>query len=356
MTNSTPNSAPSTVSNQKRNQILSQISLTEIQNAYQRITPFIHQTPIVTSEQLNRFLGHNIWFKAECLQKVGAFKARGACNTIAKLAEQGKLPEHVVANSSGNHAQAVAWAARQFGIKVTIYMPANVSKIKAQATRAYGANVVLCETRAIADEQVAKAAERPNTLWIPPYNHPDVICGQGTATFEAIGQLQDMHQVNLNCVVAPCGGGGLLSGTLVAATGLLGDIDVIGAEPLNANDAAESLRTGSIQKLKTPPVTLADGAMTPSLGDITFEIVKNVAGFYEVNEQNIAYWTQWLQHLLKLHVEPTSAMSMAAVCKWLADKKDKQDVLVILTGGNIDNANMNKIWAQDYLTELPALT
>ncbi|NIB38455.1 serine/threonine dehydratase [Pseudomaricurvus alkylphenolicus] len=328
------------------------ICLNDVQQAQRRIAAYIHKTPVVTSKRLNDWLGHSVYFKAECLQKVGAFKARGACNTLAWLIETGTKPKHVVSNSSGNHAQAVAWSARQFNIPATIYMPRNVSRVKAKATAAYGAEVVFCESRAEADQRASEAAVQTGTFWIPPFNHEQVIAGQGTAAYEA---LEHLHRENkkVNAVFAPCGGGGILSGSLISTRGLSRSTSVIGAEPLKANDAAQSLRRGEIVRLPEQPVTLADGAMPLSVGDITFDHLKQLDDFFEIGEESIAYWTQWISHLLKLHVEPTSAMSMEAVRQWLRPKSTRQTVLVILTGGNIDHQMMSRIWQEDYLSEVP---
>ncbi|WP_154222335.1 serine/threonine dehydratase [Marinicella rhabdoformis] len=327
------------------------LKLTDIQRAAERITPYINKTPVVTSSLLNQWLGHEVYFKAECFQKVGAFKARGGCNAVQKLMEAHGEVKRVVANSSGNHAQAVAWSARTFGIDATIYMPSFASQVKAQATRAYGAEVVLADTRQEVDQLVSEAAEEPGTFWIPPFNDEAVMAGQGTAALEAWSQMKDEP----NAVFAPCGGGGLLSGTLAAVRGLSATCQVVGAEPLNGNDAAESIRAGAIQVLGSSPDTLADGAMTLSVGDKTFEHLMALDAFYEVDEHDIAYWTQWLQHVLKLHVEPTSAMTMGAVCQWLKNKQKRQKVLVILSGGNIDESHMRKVWADDHLANPPRL-
>jgi threonine dehydratase len=326
------------------------ISYEKVKQAEQRIDRYIINTPVFSSALLNRWLGHEVFFKAECFQKVGAFKARGACNTVSWLIEEKSKPQRIIASSSGNHAQAVAWAASIFNIPSTIYMPEYSSKIKIQATRSYGAEVVLCENRTIADEKVKQAAEEKGALWIPPFNHEMVIAGQGIATMEAI---QDLGSVD--AVFAPCGGGGLLSGTLVAARHLTPKAQIIGAEPLNANDAARSLKMNSIQKLNAVPDTIADGAMTTAVGDITFEYLKNLDEFYELEESKIIYWTQWLTHLLKLHVEPTSAMAMEAACKWLTGKQGKKKILVILSGGNIDQETSTKIWKFNYLDDIPKL-
>ena len=323
----------------------------DVHGASLRLIGKVQRTPILQSNLLNRWLGQRVLFKAECLQTTGAFKLRGATNFLCRLEEQGALPKHIVANSSGNHAQAVAYAASQFGIPATIFSTENISVVKAAATRMYGAELSLFPTRVQADEAVKMAADDPDTVWIPPYNHPDIIAGQGTAALEAI---QDAGKVD--AVFAPCGGGGLLSGTLLATRGTLPNAKVIGVEPQNANDASRSLQTGKIECLPGPADTLADGAATPSVGNFTFPLLQQLDDFYEVDEVQIAYWTQWLQHLLKLHVEPTAAMSMAAVAAWALDAPAWQTALVILSGGNISQASMNKIWHTDYLLQPPTIS
>ncbi len=330
------------------------VSIADIEAAQTRISGIVKQTPIFESRLLNHWLGHQIYFKAECLQRTGAFKLRGATNILAKLHEQGALPQRVIANSSGNHAQAVAFACGQFGIPVSIYCANTISPIKAAATEFYGAQINKFATREEADSAVEKVSHEEGTLWIPPFNHPDVIAGQGTVTLEALQQLAETG-VEPDGVFAPCGGGGLLSGAIVATKARLPNAEVVGAEPLNANDAARSLQSGKIERLEGTPDTLADGAATPAIGEHTFEILKTVDDFYEVEEQQIAYWTQWLHHLLKLHIEPTCAMTMAAVAAWLSDKPANQKVLVLLSGGNISQASMQKIWQQDYLTQPPIM-
>ena len=325
------------------------LKLIDVENAMVRISKYVNSTPIITSSWLNQQLGHKLYFKAESFQKIGAFKARGACNTISWLIANKQRPKHIVSNSSGNHAQAVAWAASQFGISATIYMPATASGIKIQATKSYGAEVVLCETRTVADEFVEREAKKEGVYWLPPYNHEQVISGQGTAAYEALKELGEV-----DAVFAPCGGGGLLSGTLIATRGLTGKASVIGTEPSNANDAAESLKKGSIQRLFTAPNTIADGAMTMSVGELTFRYLKQLDDFYEVSEEQIIYWTQWLNHLLKIRIEPTSAMTMGGVVQWLKKQKSSKKILIILSGGNIDPITELKVWKTDYLKFLPS--
>lgn len=323
----------------------------DVEAAAQRIAGMVQHTPLLESRLLNDWLGQRVLFKAECLQTTGAFKLRGASNFLAHLAEQDALPERIVANSSGNHAQAVAKAASLYGLPATIYSADNISAVKAAATRSYGAELRVFPTRPEADAAVAKAAETPGTVWIPPYNHPDIIAGQGTATLEA---LRDAGQVD--AVFAPCGGGGLLSGALLATRELMPDARVIGAEPMAANDAARSLQSGQIETLDGSPDTLADGAATPSVGTHTFPLLQQLDDFYEVDEVQIAYWTQWLHHLLKLHIEPTCAMTMAAVAAWAVNTPPGHTAVVMLSGGNISQTSMQKIWATDYLQQPPIIS
>lgn len=323
----------------------------DVEAAATRLKGKVKHTPLLESSLLNKWLGQRILFKAECLQTTGAFKIRGATHFLTKLAEDNKLPQRIVANSSGNHAQAVAYAASQLGLPACIYATETVSPVKAAATQYYGATMSLHPTRPEADDAVQKAANDPDTVWIPPFNHPDIIAGQGTACLEAL------HEAGtVDAVFAPCGGGGLLSGTLLATRALQPNAKVIGAEPLNANDAARSLQSGQIERLDASPQTLADGAATPSVGPYTFPLLQQLDDFYEVDEVQIAYWTQWLQHLLKVHVEPTSAMSMAAVAAWALEAPPQSTALVILSGGNISQQSMMKLWEKDYLLQPPTIT
>ncbi|MEP1447891.1 MAG: serine/threonine dehydratase [Paraglaciecola sp.] len=326
------------------------VTFADVQSAEKRISRYIKNTPILESQLLNSWLGHEILFKAECFQTTGAFKLRGALNMMLKAKDDSKLGAQVIASSSGNHAQAVAYAAKVLGVKATIYSAQNISKVKAAATQYYGATLDLSATRKEADEKVAAAAKKAGVLWTPPFNHKDIIAGQGTVMLEAHKQVGDV-----NAVFAPVGGGGLVSGTLVSAKALNPTAKVIGVEPLLANDAAESLRSGIIQSLSAQPNTLADGAATLQVGRETFPHLQSLDGFYEIDEEKIAYWTQWLQHLLKVHVEPTSAMSMGAVIEWLKSQSEPQKVLVVLSGGNIDQQKMSQIWNDDHLLNVPSM-
>lgn len=316
----------------------------DVVRASARLEGLVRRTPLAQSATLDAMLGHRVRFKCECLQRVGAFKARGALNALLARAERGERPEHVVAFSSGNHAQAVAWAARERGIRATIVMPAGASEVKRLATAAYGAEVVLTPDRVTAEAESARRVADGATL-IPPYDDDDVLAGQGTACLEA---LQDGAEPD--AIFAPCGGGGLLSGTYLAARGRA---LVFGAEPQTANDAARSYREGRIVRFDRAPETVADGVQTLSLSERTFAHVRHSAGIYEISEDDIAYWTQWLTHLLKLTIEPTAALGMAAAHRWLRDRASRSTVLVILSGGNLSAATRARIWERERLGAPP---
>lgn len=330
-----------------------------VASAHQRIKSHIHRTPIITSSVLNEWLGHDIYFKCENLQKIGAFKARGAINKLLSLNESGNLPTEIVAYSSGNHAQAVAWAVKELiatqitkNITVTIFIPNNASALKIQATKALGANVIITENRAEAEY---KAQEKCNNgaYLIPPYDDDDILLGQGTACYEAI---QDMPHTP-NTIFIPVGGGGLFAGSILAQQLLAPYAKIYGAEPKMANDAAISLRQNDIYRLTESPNTLADGVRTLSLSPRTFYYARQSHGIFEISEDDICYWHQWLSHLLKTHLEPTSALSMVAVYDWLKQQKpsQKQHIMVMLCGGNASAQTMQKIWQTDYLNDIPHL-
>ena len=325
------------------------LSPQSIAEAQARIAPYINRTPILESTRLNNWLGHRIVFKAEGLQKIGAFKIRGALNALLHLKEQGNLPKSVVAFSSGNHAQALAYSARLLGLKACIFMPASAALVKRQATLHYGAEVVLTDTREQAEQGIHEYIAQGSML-IHPYDNDDVIAGQGTACYEAL-----RNGIRPDAIFATCGGGGWLSGTYLAAQLLAPEASIYGAEPLQANDAAQSLRKGEIVKLSKSPDTIADGACTLAVAERTFHYLQQLAGMIEVDEAAIIYWTQWLTHLLKTSIEPTSAVAMAGVAQWLRQQSSPQTVLVLLSGGNIAAATYQKIWASDCLQSIPTI-
>lgn len=336
---------------------MSAIGPDDVAAAAARMTGRVLHTPVVASRTLDAMLGHSLLFKCENLQRVGAFKARGALNTLLWLRERGELPARVVAFSSGNHAQGVAWAARELGVGATVFMTTESSAVKRAATETYGARVVLRDRRADAEREAAEMGAERGCALIPPYDHDQVICGQGTAALEALSDHPES-----DALFVPVGGGGLLSGTLLAAEGAgrapgAGGAPrpVFGAEPAQANDAARSLREGRIVAFEDAPRTIADGARTLSLSARTFAFAKRSAGILEIGEDEIAAWTQWLVHLLKLQIEPTAALPMAAAARWLREQPPtpRRTVMVILSGGNADAAAMRRVWETDHLGRRP---
>ncbi|NEQ97684.1 MAG: pyridoxal-phosphate dependent enzyme [Cyanothece sp. SIO2G6] len=306
--------------------------------AAQRLVGHAHMTPVMQSSWLNQRLGATVVLKCENLQKIGAFKFRGAYNAISQL-EAGDRQKGVITYSSGNHAQAVARVGQELGIKTVIVMPQNAPTIKRQATLGYGAEVVLYDPLTEKREAVtAKRQAQQGYTLIPPFDHHQVIAGQGTAALELLTE----HPVDT--LLVPCGGGGLLSGCAIAAKHRNPACKVIGIEPELADDATRSFRTGMIQRIDNPP-TIADGTRTPALGDIPFSLImKYVDDMATVSEQAIMDAVAVLFYRLKLVVEPSGALGLAAL---LSDRvKAVGRVGVILSGGNIDAATMADILAK----------
>ncbi|MBL0319499.1 MAG: serine/threonine dehydratase [Alphaproteobacteria bacterium] len=319
----------------------------EIENAHKRISPYLIRTPLMESQRLNNWLGHRLLFKMESFQRIGAFKARGALNTLLTLKEQGHLPKHVVAFSSGNHGQAVAWAGSMLDIKTTVILPEFTSKIKQQATRGYGADVILTKTRKEAEALCAEFAKQ-GAYFIHPFDNDNVIAGQGTACYEAL-----LDGPKPDAIFVTCSGGGWVSGTLLASQLLCPDVPLYAGEPLQANDASRSYQSGEIFRFHDSPPTIADGARTLSITDRTFFYLKQLAGFFDIPEQDIIYWTQWLYQLLKVSVEPTSAVAMAAASQWLKTQTTPKTLLVMISGGNIAPETHRIIWEKSYLENTP---
>lgn len=330
------------------------LTIEDIKTAAARLEGNIHKTPVVSSVKLNQWLsndlGHQFYFKAENLQKIGAFKARGAFNSLSYLKEHNQLPERIVAYSSGNHAQAVAWAAKQFGIAATVFSTKDVSAIKAQATRDYGAELILCDTRLEAEAGAQELSAQAGCYLLPPFDHDQVICGQGTCILEALEQQPD-----IDTIFIPCSGGGLLAGGVIAAKAINPDIKVYGVEPETADDAYRSLQQGKIIKYTESPKSIADGAKALGLSERTFSYAKLTDGMLTTSEQDIIYWTQWLTHLLKMNVEPTSALCMAGAAKWLSTQTKPAKILVVISGGNIAHQSRQIIWQEDLLIKPPTI-
>ncbi|HET7546543.1 MAG TPA: threo-3-hydroxy-L-aspartate ammonia-lyase [Usitatibacter sp.] len=307
------------------------VSFDDIEAAHARLRGVAHRTPALASATIDASTGARVHFKCENLQRMGAFKFRGAYNALAKLGPEERR-RGVVAFSSGNHAQEVALAGSLLGIPATIVMPADAPAVKVAATRGYGAQVVLYdraagESREAVAERVAR--EKGATL-IPPFDHPHVIAGQGTAAkelFEDVGELDFLFVCT--------GGAGLLSGCAVAASALAPKCRVVGVEPAAGDDAARSFRTRTLQRVDNP-VTIADGARTQSLGAITFPLVlRHVHDIITVSDEEIVAAMRFLWERMKLVVEPTGALAAAGVLSGRVQVRDAR-VGIILSGGNVD--------------------
>ena len=303
----------------------------DVAAAAERLEGVAHRTPVATSRLFNELTGAEAFFKCENLQRMGAFKFRGAYNALSQLGESERR-RGVVAFSSGNHAQAVALAGQLLDIPRVIVMPADAPAVKVAGTRAYGAEVVFYDRAAGQSRQelAAKiAAERGSTV-IPPFDHAHVIAGQGTAAkelIEDIGALDDLY--------VPTGGAGLLSGSAIAATHLSPGVRVIGVEPAGGDDAARSFRTKTLQRVDNPQ-TIADGARTESLGSLTVPLVlRHVGDIITVTDPQIVGAMGFLWERMKLVVEPTGALGVAGVMSGAIPVRDRR-VGIILSGGNVD--------------------
>jgi threonine dehydratase len=307
------------------------VTYADVEAAAARLEGVAHRTPVATSSQFDALAGCEAYFKCENLQRMGAFKFRGAYNALSLL-DAGERSRGVVAFSSGNHAQAVALAGQLLSIRTTIVMPADAPAVKVAATRGYGAEVVLYDRAKGEDrEQVAaRISSERGAAVVPPFDHPAVIAGQGTAAMELI---QDVGP--LDYLFVCCGGAGLLSGCAIAANHLSPGIKVVGVEPAAGDDAARSLRTRTLVKIDVPQ-TIADGARTQSLGGHTFPLVlRHVHDIVTVTDAQLVEAMRFLWERMKLVVEPTGALATAAVLKGVLDVRSRR-VGIILSGGNVD--------------------
>ncbi len=307
---------------------LPHVSFDSVLAAAERIAPYVHRTPIMSSATLDHELDASVVFKLESFQKVGAFKARGATNAVLSLSEEA-ASRGVIAHSSGNHGAAVAYAARIRDIGCTVFMPAGAPTIKIDAVRGYGAEVVLVD-RAVLSESTHSRAEASGATFIHPYEDPDVIAGQGTAALELLHDHPD-----LDFLLCPVGGGGLISGSLVTSAALAPHTTVIGAEPQRVDDAYRSLQTGIHQPPVMPPDSIADGLLAV-LGEKAFEIL-TAAGteIVTVSEPEIIDAAIFHLQRMKTVVEPSGATPLAALRK-LGDTVAARKVGVIVSGGNTD--------------------
>ena len=305
----------------------------EVLAAYKRVRPFVHQTPVLTSTLLNNLAEAKLYFKCENFQKMGAFKMRGAINAIQQLSETQKQAG-VVTHSSGNFAQALSLAAKNLGVKAYIVMPSNAPKVKKEAVKEYGGIITESQPTLAAREREANQIQKETgATFIHPSNNIDVILGQGTAAIELIKKHYD-----LDYILTPVGGGGLIAGTVLAAHYLSPTCKVLGGEPLQADDAWRSLQTGKIETNETAN-TVADGLRT-NLGDQNFPIInKLVPEIIRVEETEIIAAMQLIWERMKIIVEPSSAVPLAAVLKKKTFFSNKK-IGVIISGGNVDLKNL----------------
>ncbi len=304
-------------------------TLMDIQSAAARIGPYTHRTPVMTSSALDAMCGARLYFKCENLQKVGAFKIRGAANAVLSLSD-GEATKGVATHSSGNHAAALALAARWRGVPAFVVMPEGAPEVKRAAVKGYGATIFGCApTLAAREARLIEVVAETGAAVVHPYNDYRVIAGQGTAALELCEEVP-----NLDMVVAPVGGGGLLSGTALLVNALRPHVQVIGAEPARADDAWQSMQAGRIVTVEHPD-TIADG-LRASLGDLTFPIIQRyVAQIVRVSEDAIVDATRKVWERMKLVVEPSGAVPLAAVLSGEMNVRGLR-IGIILSGGNVD--------------------
>ncbi len=305
------------------------VTIKEIQAAAQRIAPHIHRTPVLTCEAINLAAGCRLFFKCENFQKVGAFKMRGATNSVFSLPEE-YAARGVATHSSGNHAQALALAASLRGTKAYIVMPTSAPAVKRAAVAGYGAEIIDCEpTLQAREETLEKVVKRTGAVFIHPYDNERIIAGQGTAALELLEE-----QPQLDVVMAPVGGGGLLSGTALSTQAMAPNASVIAAEPCGADDAARSFAAGHIIP-SFQPNTIADGLLT-SLGQLNFPIIQeHVQAIWTVDDAAIITAMRLVWERMKIIIEPSSAVCLAAVLQHPLETAGKS-IGIIISGGNVD--------------------
>jgi len=318
--------------------LVNEITFADVRSAAQRLSGVAHHTPIVSSRTLDERSGARIFCKCENLQRGGAFKFRGAYNTISRLSDEQRR-RGVVSFSSGNHAQGVALAAKLLNVPAVIVMPRDAPEVKLDATRGYGAEVVLYDRAEQPREEIARrlGAERGLAL-VPPFDHPHIIAGQGTAALELLADAPD-----LDLLLAPIGGGGLISGCSIAAHALRPDLRVIGVEPDTANDSFLSLQKG--ERVSTPQSqSIADGLLPTAPGEITFPIMqRHVESIALVGDDEIAEAVRFLLLRMKIVVEPSGAAPVAALLSGRLPNAPGRRVGVVLSGGNVDPVRLAHI-------------
>ena len=304
------------------------VTYDDVAAAHERIKGVAHRTPVLRSATADRLIGAELYFKCENLQRMGAFKFRGAYNALSQLSRE-ERERSVLAFSSGNHAQAVALAGKLLGIKTVIVMPENAPRVKLEATRGYGAEVVTYRKDEDRERVAERVAAERGMVTIPPYNHPHIVAGQGTAAKELLEETGP-----LDMLLVPCGGAGLLSGCAIAARELAPKCHVVGVEPAAGDDATRSFRTKTLVTISVPD-TIADGARTTSLGSVTFPLVlRYVNEMVTVTDSELLPAMFWLWERMKIVVEPTGALAFAALMARKIAARGR--VGVVLSGGNVD--------------------
>lgn len=308
-------------------------SYQDVEHAHILIENYVHRTPVLTSESINNFFDCQLFFKCENFQKVGAFKFRGASNAVLSLSEE-DARKGVATHSSGNHAAALALAARNRGISAFVVMPENAPMIKKKAVEEYGAHITYCKpTLEDREETLEFVIARTGAIEIHPYNNFNVIAGQGTAAKELLEEVSDF-----DLILCPVGGGGLVSGTSITVKALSPLTQVIACEPLGADDAYQSFKTGRLFP-SISPKTIADGLLT-SLGELTFQIIqKNVDDVVTVSDEAIVKAMRLIWERMKIVIEPSSAVPLAAILENKIESKGKR-IGIILSGGNVDLENL----------------
>ena len=304
-------------------------SIDDVHKATERIKPIIHRTPVLSSKSINQIVGADIYFKCENFQKVGAFKFRGASNAVFSLTDE-EIKRGVATHSSGNHAQALALAARIRGTKAYIVMPSNSSKVKIEAVKGYDAELIFCEPTLEARESTLEdVVNKTGATFIHPYNNFNVISGQGTSAMELLDEIKD-----LDYVITPVGGGGLLSGTLTTVSALSPSTKVIAAEPEGADDAYRSIIENRIVPSVTPK-TICDGLLT-SLSEMTFEIIReHIYKIITVSDDAVVSAMRLIWERMKIIIEPSSAITLGIFLENKIDLKGHK-IGIILSGGNVD--------------------
>jgi threonine dehydratase len=316
---------------------LAQLQFSEVEKAAARIEAVAHRTPVLTSRTADKLARAQLFFKCENFQRSGAFKFRGAYNALSKFTEEQRRAG-VLTYSSGNHAQAIALSASLLGMSAAIIMPHDAPALKVAATKGYGAEVIVYDRYTENREEIGRqlALERGMTL-IPPYDHPDVICGQGTAALELFEEVGP-----LDVLLVPLGGGGLLAGSALAASRLSPDCRIIGVEPEAGNDGQQSLRNGAVVRIAVPD-TIADGAMVTHVGEHNFEVIRReVDDIVTVTDAQLVATMKFFAERMKMIVEPTGCLGAAAAMHGSVAVEGKK-VGILISGGNVDLSRFAKL-------------